>query len=219
MYPPPPSDSSPPAPEGGSSLSALAVSALVVALVPCCPLTALIGAFLGLFAMRRIQRSGGRLRGNGIAMAAMVAGAVGAIVWAIAFERFALAQQDAQETAIAEQIGGILIAAQEGRPADVLAGWYPDATTPTAEEIIEFGAEVTTRYGDVDRFAVLSAVRSGPLMSPEIVVAGIYRSASEEPIGSARFRMILGVQLTPTFKPMQIVIEDPDRGDLVLGRP
>ncbi len=217
LSPPPPKAKTPAPGAPPSGLSAIAVGALVLALVPCCPLTALCGAFLGLFALRRIQRSGGRLRGARIAMSATIVGIVASFAWMYVFDRFAVNQIDAQESAVAEVVAGFVSAAQAGRADDALSLWSEEATPLTAEEVTAFGAEVTRRYGDVERFAVLSTARSGTFLAPEVEVAGIFRTAGDSPIGSARLRMVFGGGLTPAFRPTQITIEDAVRGDLVLG--
>lgn len=61
--------------------SALAVAGLVLA-VPCClPGLAQLGALLGVAGIFRIGLSGGRLRGMGMAVAAVVLGLIGTTMW------------------------------------------------------------------------------------------------------------------------------------------
>lgn len=216
----PPSPSGPKKPAGGASrpgLSALAVGALVVALVPCCPPTALLGAFLGMLALRRIQRSGGRLRGVRIAATAMIVGVVGSVVWLLAFQKFAVSYQQAQEDAMAQQVGAIVAAAQAGRVDEVRDAWFSADTAPTEAEILGFGEEVTARFGAVDRFSVLSTAQSGSFMAPIVEVAGLYRTGESSPLGSARLRLAFRGVFTQAFRVTQLTIEDAERGDLCLG--
>jgi len=170
-----------------------------------------------MFALGRIQRSGGRLRGAGLATSAMIVGVVGSFAWMLMLQKFAVAQQEAQENAIAEQIGKVVVAAQAGRADEVRAAWFEGVNAPAEADVRSFGDEMTKRFGTFERFSVLSTSQSGSFMAPVVEVAGIYRAEKGSPIGSARFRMAFGGGITPAFRLTRITVEDAERGDIVLG--
>ena len=68
--------------EPSSRLSVGAIIGLVTALIPLCPPVNFVGVVVGLSAMRAIRRSQGRLRGHGLAKAAVICGLLmGSVSW------------------------------------------------------------------------------------------------------------------------------------------
>lgn len=62
------------------------VTGLIGLLAPCCLLLLplpIVGIVLGIVARGQIARSGGRLKGNGLALTGIIAGAVGLILWVV----------------------------------------------------------------------------------------------------------------------------------------
>jgi len=207
---------------------AIAVIGLVVAVVPCCPFTGLIGAMLGVLALRV-------LRGHvdpppppiyrRLAIAAMIAGIVSALVWSTAFDWWRRGQVETQQETMIEQMTAVIGgpdpgaggAAEPGRlwPGGATAG---GGTTPDDEEVREFRREVSTRYGDLDRVTIISTVHSGPFLNPVIEVACVFQFAGRSPLGSARFNLRVrpgGWKAVPVLR--ALTLEDDDAGDLHLA--
>jgi hypothetical protein len=222
---PEPAVTPPSAPGEPAARSRLAIVALVVALVPCCPMSSLLGAFLGLVALRRIRLSeagpGPRLGGTRIALAAIVAGAASAVVWSSVLDRFVRGQESQQRDAILARVAEVVDGAQTGDAATARAVWATDdANRPSPEEIEDFGRAATERYGRFERFAIISAARSGSMLAPEVEVAGMFHFERESPLGSVRFVMrFTPGSLVPLFVLQRLTIEDQEHGGLELGAP
>ena len=63
----------------------MAVTAFVLTLLPLCGVTSLIGLILGVVSLSRISESGGRLKGKGLALAAVIIGALGIVLLPVIF--------------------------------------------------------------------------------------------------------------------------------------
>jgi hypothetical protein len=202
-----------------SGVPRLAIAALVVALIPCCPLTGFLGALLGVISLRRIRRSGGRIGGTRVALAAVVAGAASAFIWTTLIDNFVRTQETTQRDAAAGQIATLISAAQDDR-LDEARGAWPDAAdgAPTEEELAAFGRATLQRYGPFSRFAISSTTNSGTLFSPGLEVAGVFHFQHRSPLGSALFTVQprpnrFSYEITLT----RLIIEDQSLGDLELG--
>lgn len=136
--------------------SRLAYAALALALVPCCPAVALGGSMLGVLAHARIRRSGGRLRGERMAVAAMLLGSVLALVQMLILERYIEEQAGAQRSAAVAAVRASLEDDAGDWPAAALEVWAESAAMDAAalrqgvdELEAELGAFVGIRLADV----------------------------------------------------------------------
>jgi hypothetical protein len=202
-------------------VSILAVVGLVLAIVPCCPFTGLIGAFLGVLALRRIRVAGGALGGRRVAIVAIIAGVASSIIWTIWFERLRGQLLEANEQAMTERITETVRAAASADVASAARGWVSTPSTrPTDQQLEEFGEAISTRYGDFERVAIVSSTPRGSMFDPAWEVACIFHFSDAAPLGSALFETrIEPGRMTPVFELARLVIEDRERGDLTIGEP
>ncbi len=135
--------------------SAMAVIALVLAVLPMCVPLNLIGTVLGLAAIRRVNASGGQLRGRTAARVAMWGGVIMSVAgwwaWATVAE---WGERAIHDTASASTVD-FLREAAEGRPQEALARWSPTAPRPSEAEVRSFGTSIAA-IGDVKRVGIVS---------------------------------------------------------------
>ncbi len=99
--PPPLSGAIAPTPAGKTS--GMAVASLVLGILGFCGITALVGLILGIVAQVKIGRSGGRLRGSGLAIAGIIVSGTMLLLWlfimpALLLPALAKAKQQARNT-------------------------------------------------------------------------------------------------------------------------
>jgi len=204
----------PPAPR--APLSILAIAAAVMALVPCCPFTGLAGALLGLVALRRVRLSGGALRGRRLALAAVLGGSASAMIWSIAWQRWA----SAVETGQREQAQSIVHDLLAGDAAAVPWTLSPSRRAPEREVVEAFRAEFARRYGALTRLDIVAGTPGGHVLAPRFEIAGVLRAERGSPLASALWEVATDVALLkPQLRLMEITVEDPDQGDLTLAAP
>jgi hypothetical protein len=198
----------------------LAVVAIVLAAVPCCPFTGLIGAFLGVLALRRTRVSGGSLVGRRLAVIAIIAGVGSAIVWTLWLERLRGQLMEANDEAMTARISETIRAVEQGDADGALDGWIDDAgRRPTTDAVAAFGEQASARYGTFGRVAIVSSTPGGSMLDPIWEVACIFHFTEASPLGSARFETsLVPGSMTPRFELARLEIEDRERGDLVLGQ-
>lgn len=107
--------------------SRLAPLALALALVPCCPAVPLAGSMLGLVAHVRIRRSAVPMRGERMALAAMLVGSLMALVQMIALQRYLEEQVAGQRAEAAAAVRTSLDRTAADWPVAALAGWATTA--------------------------------------------------------------------------------------------
>ena len=201
-------------------MSVLAVVALVLAIIPCCPPSSLLGAALGIFAVRRIALSQGRLRGMGVARAAIISGLILSLMSSILLTRYFTHQQELIDEAMVEKIQQVVTGAMTDRSDLVITSWSSRLEPPEAEDILIFGEELLVRYGSLKRFSVVASQRTGTFMAPRMEVAGIFIFENAERHGMAELDfIILPFQTKPAFKVRRLIVEDPKVGDLKLIAP
>jgi len=200
-------------------LSKFALAGLILAAVPCCPLTALIGAALGLFALRQIRLSGGTLGGRRVALAAVFVGTASALLWSTVFDRFARSQSEGEQRALTDQVERFMDAASSGRTQAALGEWLrEDPARPSPEHVRAFGRQVAERFGTYERLAIHARDRSGALVAPVVEVSGTFYFENGAMFGSVRFQgRVEPLRLMPSFRMIRIVIEDKRHGNLALG--
>lgn len=212
------SESSSSAPRGGESrLSALAVVALVLALIPMCPPVNLLAVALGMLAYRRIVMAGGRLRGQGLARAAIVSGFLLCLFSLMLLGNFAASYQQRTDDDMRISIEQVIKGAADQRVSGVMANWSASRETrPEDDAILEFGTRMTERYGEFKHLNVISFTKDS-ILTQRRQAAVIFHFANEQLNGYAELELVnQPFDFFPLFRVRSIVIEDPVLGDLTL---
>lgn len=198
--------------------SRLAVVALVLAAIPCCPMVSLAGALLGLAALRRIHAAGNALAGTRVAQWAVGVGFALTILSTALLTMLAHQFDDANRRVMTAQIAEVINASTVGQVDRSAKSWNNiGSSTPAAAEFERFGHLVLNRYGRLQRFSISSTTVGGSLFQQHIEVAGVYIFQNAERPGSAVFEVHAGgVDLWPQFRLRSLVIEDREKGDLKL---
>ncbi|NNM26707.1 MAG: DUF4190 domain-containing protein [Phycisphaerales bacterium] len=208
-----------PGTEVRSRTPALAITALVLALVPCCPLTGLVGAMLGFTAYRRAVReeaAGGQDRGRRLALAAMVIGGMGAVISTLTWNHLLLVTDEAQESMMTHQIRRI-VAPEPDDDTALAEVWEDDAATPPEAERDAFADAVAARFGALDRITIVSTARTGSFFDPAIEAACVFHCERASPTGAVRFRVHARLGEPLDFRIVKLTIDGGERGDLILG--
>jgi hypothetical protein len=204
-------------------VSWLAITALVLAVIPCCPFVSLLGGMLGMVAVRHIGLSGGRLSGRKVAIAAATIGVGVTFVSSVVFNSLQQYADRTTRATIITQVEATVRDAADGRTGTALGRWQTDlgASRALTEDSIErFGRFTRDRYGELQRFTITSMVTSHNIFSPQIEVAGIFVFESRELTGSATFQLESGSSaFWPNFWLRKLVIDDPRLGALQLPEP
>ena len=213
------------APGGPPPRSRLAVAALVLALVPCCPAVPLAGSMLGVLAHARIRRAGGRLGGEGIAIGAMVAGSVLAVVQMLLLERYLQTQSAEQARTAIEAVEASLDDDRDGWPTSALPFWA-DGAAMDAERLRAGVAELEAALGPFRDLRVSDVRPAGPGLALGRVWSGIIsagpvdRPAAVEAVVAQTPRAgAFGILPRTEVRLRAIRIVLPDSSDLVIGTP
>jgi hypothetical protein len=210
-----PHSSGPPSP---SPRSPLAIAALVLALVPCCPPVSLLGAILGLVALRRIQLANGPPANRRLAIAAVLIG-IGVSLFSGFLMNTAARSIDHRTTQMmVEHVEQAIREAAEGREHDALQRWSSAAQEQiTAEDLREFGTATQSRHGRLQRFSITSQSRSGTLLQQRFDVAGLFIFERRKRTGAASFEVRPSRRgLLPEIRMESLLIEDREHGNLRL---
>ncbi|MFK7962188.1 MAG: DUF4190 domain-containing protein [Phycisphaerales bacterium] len=217
-----------PGPEGGPGVepvrSRLAVAGLILALVPCCPPIPLAGAMLGMLGLSRIRRSGGRLGGARLAIAAMLIGSVTPLMQVLLLQRMAGSWQVQESRAVAASIDGIFRDGADGWPDAALNQWVEPAQL-TADEV----RAAALRAEDWGQYRGCTALLSDPpqgdgIIRDWMIIAefdggtrrGVVRSVKRTVYGAGPMGILPGFE----WRLRRLVLRaDPDdpAGDLELG--
>lgn len=200
-------------------MSILAVAGLVMAIIPCCPPANLLAVGLGLLALRRIGASSGRLRGVGLARAAIFAGSILTILSLVLLTRFATRQQQLMDQAMVNVVESTIRGSMIDRADLVRLSWVgPRESRPSKEEILAFGQTLQERYGTFKRCAIVSSLMTGSFFAPRMEAAVIVYFSSGQIHGSMEVDLIIPTFRTePTFSMRALRLEDPQAGDLELA--
>lgn len=210
MNDPVPSDSNP-APR--TSVSTLAVVAIVLACIPFCPPLSALGAVLGIIALRRIRDAGGRLAGRRLCIAAIIVGLVLSIVTFWAAQRFATWQQTQQERDMAVVLDGFLRTSVAGELALASTRWSQGNEAVSVEDISTFADSIQSTFGDFQSIRIGS---SQPVQGPSVLAFRVEcwiigRFESGERNGAARFAMLPSSQqftLRPLLVELSFEVKD-----------
>jgi hypothetical protein len=206
----------PPKPDGARAVF-LARLGLVLAFIPCCPATGLLGAFLGLFALRRLPPGAEHARHRRVAITAVIAGIAMSVLWLVLFDAARGAMLEQYETDMTKRVEDFL--AVEAEPETLAKSWTAraDARVPV-EEMLALRSECTARWGAFERFSLVSFEGGGTLFRPRYDVAGLFHFEHATLSGVARLDVMPSPSrvIVPEFRLRSITIEDHEQGDLVL---
>lgn len=195
----------------GPRLSSLAVVAMVVACLPCPPVS-LLGAVLGLMAMGRIRQAEGRLRGRTLAKTAIVVGILVGICSLFLLTSLRDYLERGQQTAISESVHVFLTQSVNDNASGALAHWDLSNTPVRVEDVEAFGAMVNERLGPLKSLQVGNVLPSQnvSLFQPQIDAWLILEFESGTRNASGQF-ILIPVLETMTFqtKLKALRIEDP----------
>ena len=215
------STSDAPQPAAGSTkTSALAVIALVLAVLPLCVPLNLVGSFLGVVALRRVNAAAGLLRGRRAAHVAIWGGLIMTVAgwWAwtaVAEWGDRVIHQSAAETSTA-----FLRDAAEGRPQDALGHWSPNPPRPSEADVEAFGTSVAA-IGTVQSVGIVSMqpLPGGSMVQPIWSAWLVITMDTGRYDGSAQFELLPGAgSLTPRAVLRAVLIDGPG-GDVSLPTP
>jgi hypothetical protein len=197
-------------------LSALAVVALVVAAVPCCPLVNLLGAMLGIAAMGRIQFWRGSLGGRRVAATAIGIGLGLAVLLSAAWMTFSYREQQRLESQMVSSIEGFIRAAEDGRSDTAQQFLRPGIDKGESGDVLAgFGEQMKQRFGSLERVSIASQSNSGSLLAPTIETACVFVFESTQRTGSAAFQLaITGKSIWPELRLTRLVVDDGESGSL-----
>lgn len=196
----------------------MAITALIIAAVPCCPFVNLVGAMLGVAALRRIHASRGVLGGRRLATTAIAIGLGLAVLLSGAWLAFSFREQQRLDAQMVNHIEGFIRAAQNGQSDKARSFWRPGASVNlSAADISAFGEESQKRYGRLERVSIASHSNSGSLLAPTIETACVFVFESSQRTGSAGFQLsISGNSIWPDLRLTKLRLDDPEHRPLAL---
>lgn len=123
----------------------MAVSGLVVSIIGCCvPLLGFVGIILGIVAMVRAKSDARRYGGGGIALAAIIVGAlslvvsiIGIILVGLMLPALGQARNAARQVAVMENMRAISLGLMQY--ADDNRGWFPEAGADLPARLSQYG--------------------------------------------------------------------------------
>lgn len=195
----------------GPRLSSLAVVAMVVACLPCPPVS-LLGAVLGLMALGRIRQADGKLRGMKLARTAIIVGILVSLASVLLLSYLRDHLERGQERAISKSVHVFLTQAANGNASGALSHWDLKGTPISVEDVEAFGASVESRLGPLKSLQVGKVVPANDLslLQPRVDAWVILEFQAGTRNGSGRFVLIpeMGT-LTFDTKLRGFRIEDP----------
>ncbi len=195
-------------------LSALAVTGLVLAVIPCCPPINACGSVFGLLALRRIDASAGALRGRGLALGAIWAGLALTIIGIAAWVWVTDELETQYKIRIEETTESFVQKMMSDDPASALTLWARDDTPPSSSALAAFGKDLKQRFGALQSFQLASQeVGAWPLDSWQ--AAGAFQFEKARLTGGVELAVEHG-ELVPHFRIQAIEIDDPQGGPLRL---
>jgi len=174
--------------QGRPRTSALAVVSLVLSVMLCCPPLGMVGAALGMIALRSVHASQGMLRGRRAANLAIVIGLVSGIGGSIAASYLSRAIDQRTRQGISHAVEQCVTSAQrEQWPAsrEAFLDRVVDRGALSDADLAAFGLATLERYGALREFRIVSIVRGGSLLSPQLEVAGTFAFERRDVPGSA----------------------------------
>ena len=195
-----------------SRISSLAVVAMVLACLPCPPVS-LLGAVLGLMALSRIKQSKGSMTGIRLARLSIVVGVALSLVSVILLSMFQSYVERGQEEGISEAVHTFVVESMNDNASGALAQWDLQGHPISVEQVEVFGRDVEERFGS---FKSLRVGKVNPAADMSLLKAGldawlIFEFESGTRNGSGRFLLVPRVGTFSLGIRMQSLrIEDPD---------
>lgn len=192
--------------------SIMAVIALVLAVMPGCPLTGIVGGLLGLVALKRIDRNQPRMRGRRLAIAAMLIGPCSALVWLAGWNHLGSFADEGIQRAMIDRV-------HEAISTD--GGKHPFADdvqqSLSLAELERVRSLIHDRFGDLRDVSISNKIVSG--FPPSRVEAALLLTfADGSTLASAIYDMRAArAGVIPEVLLRELVIEDHERGQLRLG--
>lgn len=195
--------------------SRLAVAALICSAFLCCPAASIVGAILGLRALRSIRASGGTLGGMGMARLAMFIGVGGLLAQYVGMSWFV--------TTYEEHLEGEIIKAVEASlatPEAAFDTWWRtgDASAVDGPALRRFADEARARYGSLQRVTLTAKPVFGAGTKRTISAPLTFFFEHDHRIGGAVVHIeIIRTSIFPKIRVRELVISDSERGDLRLS--
>ena len=195
-----------------SRVSSLAVVAMVLACLPCPPVS-LLGAVLGLMALSRIKQSKGAMTGIRLARISIVVGVVLSIASVVLLSMFQSYVERGQEEAISDAVHTFVVQSMNDNAAAALAQWDLQGHPITVEQVGAFGHDVEERFGS---FKSLRVGKVNPAADMSLLKAGldawlIFDFESGTRNGSGRFLLVPRVgTFSLGIRVQSLRIEDPE---------
>ena len=226
--PPPAAPAPREAPVPPKPTSRLAIASIIVAIVPCCPVTSLAGAFLAAMALSRIRRSHGHpngpLGGERLALAALLIGVFGAMIQASILQRWQAGNIEEAESALNERVVSFFRAetAEIDRDSNEPATIWARGEEPAASAIASFLDAASERYGDLRSIDFMSSSRTEGASARHITYAAVFQFDADRVTGAVWTVLpintdVMKVLDPPRFDLRGILLRDGGQGNLTLG--
>ena len=189
--------------------SRLAIASVACAAVLCCPLTSIVGMFLGILAMHRIRIAGGALGGRWLAVGGTLLASASLVVQAGLIERYRASLDERIQTEIAASARALVTATQDGDVDAFRAAWIePDRGEEVGDDDIRsFGTSTRERYGALTDVRVVSHSLGGGAY--EATAALIFTFEHGPQTGSGRFRFTHdGFDWFETARAAELTVDD-----------
>lgn len=185
-------------------LDPLALIACVGALLACCPAASMLGVITGALSYARIRRSGGKLRGAGLALGAAITSLVIGILSLGIGERFQTSGQSAMNSDVRRAVDQFLNGSVD--PSSWWRGVDP-------VELLAFQRTVRDRLGALRTGSVTQTdVQLGLASSAQFRI--LLESAAVETVASARVDVVTDLNsLLPSIRLRSLSIQIPSGSD------
>lgn len=199
-------------------MSILAIAAMVLSAIACCPMANLVGCGLGLLAMQRIAISNGALRGRRLARSAVIVGLVFSVAGSFAWWKFQTSMQGWIDDATVREVEAFVRACEGGDLAAARGSWVPASTARLSDDALAaFGDQAAARYGSLRSFRIASVVRADSMFVAVYDCAGTFQFEQREAPGSVSVVVqMFARNWLPAARLRRIVIDDAQQGDLTL---
>ena len=188
-------------------VSAVAVCAIITASLPCPPLS-LLGAVLGLMALRRIRDSGGLLYGATLARVAVIVGLLVSVLGAYLTVVFQDEMEDWQRRSITAAVHGFLSQSMNGNATGAMTMWDHAEAPVTVEAVHAFGRRLEETRGRMISVQVgtVAPMPGGSLLQPPLDAWLILEFETGRMNGNARLKIEKSGLLQLRARLQQIII-------------
>jgi hypothetical protein len=134
-------------------VSTLAIVAMVLACLPCPPMS-LLGSVLGLLAMSRIRDAAGTLRGRMLAKVAIVVGLLMSLGGVLLLSALETEFNSWRDQAVARTVHVFLEASLNDNISGAITRWDVDATPISEAQVAAFGERIRQQLGEMKSLRV-----------------------------------------------------------------